>query len=75
MSALRRNLDTLLALCALIGLAVTLMWPQWVEGLTGLDPDGGSGAVEWVVVTVLAVLASVFGARAWKVLRPTTGRR
>ena len=75
MSALRRYLDTLLALFALIGLAVTLMRPNWVEGLTGLDLDGGSGAVEWVVVTVLAVLAIVFGARAWRVPRPTTGHR
>jgi hypothetical protein len=75
MSVLRRNLDAVLACLALIGLMVTLAWPDWIERLTGLDPDGGSGAVEWVVIAVLAVLTLVFGVRAWRVLRAAPGPR
>jgi hypothetical protein len=69
MSGLRRNVDTVLACLALIGLMVTLVWPDWIEELTGLNPDGGSGAAEWVAVAVLGVLTLVFGVRAWRVLR------
>jgi hypothetical protein len=67
MSVLRRNLDALLAALASIGLLITLVWPDWIEQLSGLDPDGGSGAVEWGVVAVLAVMGLVFGLRAWRV--------
>ena len=75
MSVLRRNLDTFLACLTLIGLTVTLVWPDWIEELTGLDPDGGSGAAESVVVAVLAVLTLVFGVRAWRVLRAAPAPR
>ena len=75
MTGLRRNLDSFLACLALIGLVVTLAWPDWIEELTGLDPDGGSGAAEWVVVAVLAVPALVLGARALRVLRAAPGPR
>jgi hypothetical protein len=36
---------------------VTVVWPDWLEIGFGLDPDGGSGAVEWLIVGVVAVLA------------------
>ena len=44
---------------AFTGLAVlTALWPQWIEELTGLEPDAGSGVVEWAIVVVLAGLAA-----------------
>jgi hypothetical protein len=40
-------------------LAVTAAWPNWIEEITGIDPDGRSGSLEWAVVAVLVVCAVV----------------
>ncbi|HEY4463658.1 MAG TPA: hypothetical protein VGN41_13420 [Streptosporangiaceae bacterium] len=59
------------ALASLCGsLAVlSLFWRDWIEALTGLDPDHNSGSLEWTIVAglfVVCVLAS-FAARAeWR---------
>ncbi len=54
-------LSVLLAFVAVL----TAAWPAWIEGLTGLDPDAGSGALEWTVVAVclLCALGTMFHAR------------
>lgn len=37
----------------------TLAWPEWVELLLHVDPDGGNGAVEWAIVGLFAVVTLV----------------
>jgi hypothetical protein len=36
---------------------ITLITREWVEALTGWDPDHHSGSFEWILVIVLAVTA------------------
>lgn len=71
MSSLQRHRDAVLASLSLGLLALTSAWPEWIEGTTGLDPDAGSGAVEWLLVAGFTVLFVLFGVRALRALRTT----
>jgi len=52
---------------------ITAIWPTWIETVTGLVPDQGSGETEWVFVLVfgvLGVVAAVLSARDyWRARR------
>jgi hypothetical protein len=50
-------------------LVVTMVWRDWVELLTGLDPDAGSGALEWAVTAAFAALALVTGCASLRARR------
>ena len=59
------SLATVSAAC----LAVTAAWPQWIEDVFGLEPDGGDGSTEWGWALALGVATVVFIAsarRTWK---------
>jgi len=38
-------------------LVLTAAWPDWIEEVVGIDPDGGNGSLEWAIVVVLAICA------------------
>jgi hypothetical protein len=70
----------LAAASALLGL-VTLINAEWIELVVGVDPDGGSGALEWAIAAgllLVAVVSAVLARLEWRQLRlggaPVTGR-
>ena len=58
---LRPRVETALAMILAVVAVLTLCWPRWIEGLTGLEPDAGSGEAEWGIVVLFAVLALAAG--------------
>jgi hypothetical protein len=49
--------------------AITLFWRAWIEALIRVDPDGGDGSLEWIMVAVLLLIAvALCGAsrREWR---------
>lgn len=61
--------ETVFAGLAVGLMVVTLVSPEWIEWLTGADPDGGNGSLEWAVVTAcaaVAVISAVQARREWR---------
>jgi hypothetical protein len=44
---------------SLIVVAVTSLWPQWIEAVFGFAPDADSGETEWGLAVGLCILAAV----------------
>jgi hypothetical protein len=53
---LRSWIEIALALVSGGLLILTLFSREWIEILFGVDPDAGTGALEWTVTAVLLVL-------------------
>lgn len=48
---------------------LTIFWRDWIEALTGWDPDRHNGAFEVTIIAVLAltsVVAGVLARRMWR---------
>jgi undecaprenyl pyrophosphate phosphatase UppP len=43
---------------------LTIFWHDWIEALTGWDPDHHNGSFEWMIVAVLLIIAAVVGSTA-----------
>ena len=43
---------------------LTFVWPDWIEGVSGFDPDQHNGSVEWGVVIALVMATVIFAALA-----------
>jgi hypothetical protein len=70
-SRIRVGLETVIAaLAGLLGI-VTIFWHDWIEALTGSDPDAHNGSFEWLIVAGLLVVAVSLGIAArrhWRLL-------
>jgi hypothetical protein len=62
----RRRFLTETALAGASGVftLLTLVWKDWIELVFRVDPDRGSGALEWAIAAAALALALVFGALA-----------
>lgn len=57
----------LAALTAAMAL-LTIAWPEWIEGIFGIEPDGGNSAREWAFVAasgLAALTLSLLGRADW----------
>jgi ABC-type thiamin/hydroxymethylpyrimidine transport system permease subunit len=61
MERLRRRLriEVVLAVISAALCVLTLVFPEWIEALTGLEPDAGSGELEWVISGIFLAAAVV----------------
>jgi hypothetical protein len=62
-----------LAVASALMLLLTGVWPDWIEVISGLDPDGGDGSLEWAIVVVLVVFAvtlPLMARREWRRAHP-----
>jgi len=54
----RLQIEVTLAAAATTLAVVTIFWKDWIEVLFRVDPDRGSGLLEWLVVGVLFAVAA-----------------
>jgi hypothetical protein len=76
-SSVRVQLESIVALCAGILGILTIFWHDWIEALTGWDPDQHNGTVEWIVVAGLLAIAVTMGLTArrnWKLQTQVSGK-
>ena len=57
-------IESFLAAASGVLCIVTLIRPDWIEVVLKVDPDQGSGALEWLIVAGLLALALVSGGLA-----------
>jgi hypothetical protein len=58
--------EVISATAAAVLASLTLLWPAWIESLTGINPDHGNGSFEWMLVIGLAVVSAVLALLAWR---------
>jgi hypothetical protein len=52
--------ETGMAALSLALLVLTLVWDEWIEILFGVNPDGGSGELEWVLAGAMLIVTGAF---------------
>ena len=53
----------LASLCGFLAV-LTLFWRDWIEGLTGFDPDHHNGSFEWMIVAGLLLVCGLLSLAA-----------
>jgi hypothetical protein len=49
-----------LSAASAVSLFLTIVWKEWIEMLTGLDPDNHSGSAEWMLAGLCALAMILF---------------
>lgn len=57
-------IETVVASVIALLAVVTVLWPDWIERVLGIDPDHHSGSIEWGLIVALLLGAMVFAALA-----------
>lgn len=68
--------ESAVALVAAALAVLTFIEPDWIEEVFHIDPDSGSGVLEWAIVVGLALLAlasALLARLEWRRLRLATG--
>lgn len=68
----RLRVDAVLASLSAFLLVLTLVLPDWIEVVFRVDPDAGSGELEWAVAGAFALGTVGFGLaarREWRLSR------
>jgi len=58
--------------------ALTLAWPDWIEGIFEVAPDAGTGSSEWGIAlafTVVTLMLAALTRRTWRRDRRNSGFR
>ncbi len=63
-SRARVGLETAIASAAGALGVLTMFWRDWIEALTGWDPDHHNGGLEWLIVAALLAVSAVLGVAA-----------
>jgi hypothetical protein len=61
--------ESVLACIASFLAVLTAVWPDWIEGLTGFQPDTHNGSLEWILVVGCGLAAALLGTlarRQWR---------
>lgn len=69
-------LESVLGSVAGLAAITTLLRHDWLEVVSGMDPDRGNGTAEWLVLLVLLVLTVALAAGArheWRRARLSAG--
>lgn len=70
-------IESVLAVVGVALLVLTLFSREWIEVAFGVDPDGGSGALELGIAVGLLALAAVFATLArkeWRLANVSSSR-
>jgi len=55
----RLRFEVVLAIVSSVLGVLTVAAPHWLEAVSGLDPDGHSGVLEWAAAALLMLIALV----------------